>query len=158
MGFTFTVQEAPDTNLPEGSEHTARLDDLQKRTINWKKDGEDKSADVLEWWWEITDSDNENAIGRRIKGSCNAEITKSSGNRFYRWAEALLQREIPIGYNVDSDDLVGLSAKVVIGHRPDRRDPNRIWQEVAEVRRLDGSDDPWGGSPWGASASDNPPF
>jgi hypothetical protein len=64
-------------------------------------------------------------IGRRVKGECRPKLTNRPGNRFREWSEALLGRDIPIGMVIDTDDLLGLEAEIVIGHRQDKKDPTR---------------------------------
>ena len=34
---------------------------------------------------------------------------------------------------IDTDDLVGLEAEIVIGHRIDRKDASKVWEEVIGV-------------------------
>jgi hypothetical protein len=78
-------------------------------------------------------------IGRRVKGSIDARLSNHPKNQFRMWAEAMLDRQIPVGMVIDTDDLVGLSAEIVIGHRPDKKDPNKVWEEVAGVIPLSGA-------------------
>jgi hypothetical protein len=132
----FIMEEEKDLTLPEDSIHRARLQEIKLRTFEWedRKSGEKKEGQVLEWWWEITGTRlGDEYLGRKVKGECNAKITSRDGNHFREWAEALLNREIPIGMQIDTDDLVGLEAEIVIGHRPDRKDPNKKWEHVAGV-------------------------
>jgi hypothetical protein len=132
----FVMEEEKDLTLPEDSIHRARLQEIKLRTFTWtdRKTNEEKEGQTLEWWWEITATRlGDEYLGRKVKGECNAKITSRDGNLFREWAEALLNREIPIGMQIDTDDLVGLEAEIVIGHRPDRKDPNKKWEYVAGV-------------------------
>ena len=138
MSRTYTTEEERDLTLPQDSIHRARLLEVKERSFDFtdRTTGETKTATTLEWWWEITRPmaglDDE-YIGRRVKGECKPKITNRPGNRFREWSEALLDREIPIGMVIDLDDLVGLEAEIVIGHRADRRDTSKIWEEVIGV-------------------------
>ena len=104
---------------------------------------EQKESSTLQWWWEVQSTDEYN--GRKVKGECNPQLTDNPNNRFRKWAEALLQREIPAGMGLDSDDLVGLTADITIRHRPDKKDPDKKWEEVDEVIPV-------------TSLTDEPPF
>ncbi len=146
----FTTEDEPDLTLPEDGIFRARLEEIKQRTIKWtdKKTGDDKESPILEWWWEITSSSlGAEYVGRKVKGECNQKITNRDGNRFREWAEALLNREIPVGTVIDTDDLIGLEADIVIGHRPDRKDPSKKWEFVENVAPTDN-----------AFAGSEPPF
>lgn len=144
----YTVEDEPDRTIPEDTILRAALVEVNEKTIEWKdkRTGEDKSADLLEWWWEITDDRVEDGLykGRRIKGECNAKITNHPGNRFRNWSEALLGRELGVGQGVDpQDDLVGLSADITVKHREFQRQNGEkgIAEELDEVLSITNSDD-----------------
>lgn len=149
MGLVFTTEEQKDLTLPEDSIHRAKLLEIKQRTINWTNAEGPQSRDILEWWWEITKSSSgDEFVGRRVKGECPAKLTNHPGNRFHNWAETLLGRQIPPGMGIDTDDLIGLQAEVSIGHRQDKKDPNKVWEFVDEVLPADGA----------FSLNDAPPF
>ena len=138
MGRQYTTEIEKDLTLPVDSIHRARLLEVKERSFEYtdKSTGMLKTSENLEWWWEVTvpgaglDSDY---IGRRVKGECRPKITNREGNRFREWAEAILDREIPVGMVIDLDDLVGLEAEIVIGHRGDKKDPTKVYEEVVGV-------------------------
>lgn len=138
MGLKFEVEEEKDLTLPADSIHRARLMEIKERTFEYtdRNDGTRKTASNLEWWWEITRPGTglgEEFIGRRVKGECRPKITNRPGNRLREWSEALLDREIPVGMLIDTDDLIGLEAEIVIGHRQDKKDAAKVWEEVVGV-------------------------
>jgi hypothetical protein len=138
MGRQYSVEEEKDLTLPEDSIHRARLVEIKERefTFTDRNNGQQKTGTNLEWWFEVTvpqaglDTDY---IGRRVKGECRPKITNRPGNRFREWSEALLGRDIPVGMVIDTDDLLGLEAEICIGHRQDRKDPAKVWEEVTGV-------------------------
>ncbi len=138
MGRQYTTEEERDLTLPVDSIHRARLLEVKERSFDFqdRQTGETKTGVTLEWWWEVTRPmaglDDE-YIGRRVKGECKPKITNRAGNRFREWSEAILDREIPVGMVIDIDDLVGLEAEIVIGHRGDRKDPSKVWEEIVGV-------------------------
>ncbi len=139
----FVTEDEPDLTLPEDSIHRARLEEIKLRTFTWTdykaKPPEEKEGKTLEWWWEITSTRlGPEYVGRKVKAECNPKLSNKGDNRFRNWAEALLDRQIPVGMAIDTDDLVGLEADIVIGHRKDRKDPNRTWEFVSDVAPTEG--------------------
>ena len=147
MGFKVTVEEEEDLTLPEDSIHKAILMEVSPREINWvdRRTGEAKSKVLLEFWFEVTGSSEDKYIGRKVKGSVDSKMTTRANDRFRNWSETLLGREISAGTDFDTDDIIGLSAEIVIGHRPSK-DGGRVFEEVTDLLPLD------------ASAYSEPPF
>jgi hypothetical protein len=147
MGIQFTTEDQPDLTIPADTILRAKLLELKPREINWidRKTNEPKSKLLLEWWWEVTSGDY---TGRRVKGECDAKLTNHPGNRFHNWAETILGRQIPVGMGIDTDDLVGLSADISVGHRPDKKDPAKVWEFVDEVMPITGGFDMGGDPPF----------
>ena len=148
MGLQFEVApEPPDLTLPEGKIFRAKLMELKLHEFTWTADGVQKNGSILQWWWEITSTDEYN--GRRVKGECDPVINRGTRPRdkFRPWAEALLDRDLPLGMKVDADDLVGLSADITIRHQADKKDPARKYELVDDVM-----------PPAGAAFVDQPPF
>lgn len=138
----FTTENEPDLTLPDESFHRARLQEIKLRTFTFtdRNSKEEKEGKTLEWWWEITSTKyGAEYVGRKVKGECNPKLSNRGDNRFRIWSEALLQREIPVGMSIDTDDLVGLEGEILVGLRPDRRDPNKMWEYVSNVLPVDGS-------------------
>jgi hypothetical protein len=137
----FITEDEPDLTLPEDSIHRARLEEIKLRTQQYvdRKTGEDKEFQSLEWWWEITSTRlGPEYVGRKVKAECNPKLSNRGDNRFRNWAEAILNRQIPVGMAVDTDDLVGLEADIVIGHRRDKKDHNKVWEFVSDVAPTEG--------------------
>lgn len=137
----FTAENEPDTRFPEDAIFRARLQEIKLHTFEFtNREGEQQEGRTLQWWWEVTTSTyGPQFLGRKVKGECKAILSNRDDNQFRMWAEALLNRTIPVGMNIDSDDLVGLEADILIGHRPDRKDPRKSWAYVEDVISIDGS-------------------
>ncbi len=146
---TFTNEDEPDLTIAEDTICRAILEDVKVRTFTWndRKTGEEKEGTSLDWWWKVTQCPlGPEFIGRKIKGECSTKMTNRDGNKLRAWSEALLHREIPVGMAIDTDDLIGLEADIVVGHRPDRKEPGRIWEFVSDV------------APTDATYGEEPPF
>ena len=142
----FPCKDQPDNTIPEDTIVAARVNEVKLEHVTFTKDGKEDSFDKLIWWFEILD-DGPNGTwkGRKIRGQTTANLTNHPNNRFRAWAEALLNRDIGVGFVLDSDDLVGTNCKITVRHEPDRRDPKTKWERVDEVLPGGGFDD-------------NPPF
>lgn len=55
-------------------------------------------------------------VGNPIWGNTGANLTSHPDNKLRQWAEALLNiGELPTGFELDTDNLEGLSARAIIG-------------------------------------------
>lgn len=142
------VKHEEDRTLPDGSIHGARLMDIVEKTITWvdRKSGEDRSSDLLEWWFEIEQSSDQKFIGRRVKGTTDALITDRSNDKFRDWLEKLTGAELREDDDVDTDDVLGLPCQIVISHRLDKKDSSRVYEQVDTILPND------------SSSYDEPPF
>jgi len=154
MGYEFECEDQPDLTIPEDTILKARLTEIKLREFEWTDTKatppEKKKGQALEWWWEITDEQRGDGKykGRKVKGQTDAKLSNHTRNKFRPWAEALLDREIPPGMRINTDDLVGLNAEISIGHRKDKKDPSKVYEQVDEVIPLVGS----------GAYDDSPPF
>lgn len=146
----YEVQEYVDLTIPKDTIIRARLEEIKEKEISWtdKVTGEAKSKVLLEWWWQVTGGEYHS---RKVKGTCDALLSQHPRNKFRLWAEALLQRPLPVGAGVDPDELTGMSADITVWHRPDKNDPSKTYEEIDEVMSA-----AEGGS--GSSWNDDPPF
>lgn len=147
MGMQFTTEDEPDLTLPEDTIFPARLIEIKPKLIEWrdKQTNEAKSKNMLEWWFEITSSNQYR--GRKVKAECEAKLSNHPSNRFRAWSQVLLDREIPVGMGIDTDDLTGLSCELTIRHEKAKNDPSKIFERVDEILPASSS-----------GFSDEPPF
>ena len=132
MGYTTTATEEEDRTIPEDTIVPAILHEIKLRVVQYndKVTGEAKSFEQLEWWFEVSSGEYQ---GRKVKGTTDTKLTTHPKNRFRNWSSVMLNREIADGFPMDTDDLVGLPADVVISHRADKKDPSKSYEEVSEV-------------------------
>lgn len=126
----FTTEDEPDLTFPDDSVARARLEEIKLHEFTYN--GEQITK--LEWYWRVLHtSAGEQFVGRKVKGTCSPKLSNRPDNQFRVWAEALLNREIPVGMKVDTDDLVGLTAEILIGSDPDKKNPLKRWNKVIDV-------------------------
>lgn len=142
MGETFEVVDEKDLSLQENTPYRAQLMELKTETFKWTdfKDKDrpgvpiEKEGKNLVWWWQVYDEDTrhpETGAYRRVRGKCNPKITALPDNTFRLWATAILQRDLPIGFKVDADDLVGGWAYITIKKEKGKND--KVYESVDEV-------------------------
>lgn len=84
----------------------------------------------LNWRVELTEGELK---GYKIFGSTSEKFSVDPPSKFYEWACALLGRVIEVGEAIDTDDLIGLPCRVVIMHKPDADDENRMWMRIESI-------------------------
>lgn len=130
--------EDPPPSIPEDSIHRARVDTITPRE-GTRKNGE--KFVTLTWIFKITEEGPFH--DRAIRGETGSKLTR--GYRMHSWAEAILDRTLEVGVDLETDDLVGLPCDISIRHEPDRNDPAKTWERVDEVMGVSSSG--WGDQP-----------
>jgi hypothetical protein len=79
----------------------------------------------LAWRWEILEGEQ---AKRWIFGDCFARLDQSDGCTWRRWHEALIDRRVDVGEDIDTDDVIGFLAQVYVQHRSyeDKKNNNEI--------------------------------
>lgn len=158
MGYTKDVKEHDGFDLiPEGW-YTAKLLDVTPKPVG--------SGVKLKWKWEIVEGEFST---RWVWGECWDNLDQSDGCVWRRWHEALVERPVELGENIDTDDVINYMAQVRVSHRSYYKDgieDDAHLRTVAEI-----TDDPdavqgvnvdvetLSGQPVAVGAgSDEPPF
>ncbi len=135
-------QEASDYRYDEDTYYPAKLIEVEEVEISYfKKDRRtglktDQQATFKKWEWlfEITGTD---FAGDTVKGSTQAEYNTRSDNRLREWAETLLGRELTVGEELDTDDLLQLPCMLGFKHAEpvEKKDGSGYWFncEIVEV-------------------------
>ena len=83
----------------------------------------------LRWVFSITDQGP--WLGKDIQGDTSQKFTAHPNCKAYNWSAAILGKNPPTDRDFDTDDLLGLPCRVLVGHRTDKQ--GRVWMEVKEV-------------------------
>lgn len=127
------THDEPDIeNIPEDTIHPAKITSIVAKDISWTKDGERKTATLLNWRWEIIEGEYKE---RAVFLTTNSDLELGGyRNRFRQVVETLLSSTIkPEDPPLNTDDLIGMVADISIKYRPDKRDPAIQYVEVGEV-------------------------
>lgn len=176
-----TVAEATLYPLPEQVVFDATLLACEEVSVPFiyksgKHAGEPGEFQKWEWTFLIT-SDNREYDGVEAKGSTEPKITDANENDGFLslarpWVEALKGRELEVGEDVDTDDLLALPCKLTVRHDAPRarKTGDGFWYNVSvdEVFSADSTQTPRApapaaeGDPWAAAAAgveySEPPF
>lgn len=122
-----TMREESLYSLPEDVLLPAKLNSVVTRTIpfTYKKGpklGQESSFDIWVWEFEITEGDYAGlkAWGETEDQLNNLEEPRGRSKLVRPWAETLLGKEIQIGEEFDTDDLIGLSCQITVKHEEPR--------------------------------------
>lgn len=119
--------------IPDGKTLKMRILAIESKEIPYKKDGEDKVWTPLEWTFKILEGDFE---GRKVRATTDDFISSSDLNTLRPFVETCIGGPIDSDLIIDTDDFVGKTVYGLIAHRPDRKDKNKVWEEVKEIFAL----------------------
>jgi hypothetical protein len=120
MGKLVVEEQLEYPTLPDDSIIHVKLESTEVRTVNGARGDWTK----LECTFKILGIQNvqapgdhvdnyANLIGQRIYGSVPYRLTTSEENKLRIWSEALLGRELGLGFELDTDYLTGREARAV---------------------------------------------
>ena len=99
-----------DANLiPEGEVVEARVMGVDPNSFNW--DGE--MVHKLRWAFAVTEDPWKN---KTVRGDTSTNFTPHPNCKAYSWSTAITGQTYQDGDELDTDDLVGLKARIIIGH------------------------------------------
>lgn len=121
-----TKVEEDEYRLPSDTLFPAVLDRVSIRTIEYtlkkdrgtKKAGEKDSFDKWVWEFRITDGAYK---GDTAYGETEDRLTNREDNLVRQWGETLLGREIELGEEFDTDNVLGLPCQVTVRHEEPRQ-------------------------------------
>jgi len=120
MGYTKEVKERSFDLIPEGW-YTVKLLDVTPKTVG--------QGTKLKWKFEIVEGE---FATRWVWGECWDNLDQSDGCVWRRWHEALVERDVEIGENIDTADVENYMCQVYVSHRSYEKDGEEKW--VAEVK------------------------
>ena len=116
-----TMREEALYALPAGEYFPAELNSVSEREIKFfKKDKNgvttNEESSFTKWVWEFRITGGDYA-GMRAWGDTEDRITNREDNKVRQWAEALLNAEIQIGDEFDTDAVIGLPCMISVRHQ-----------------------------------------
>lgn len=89
--------------------------------------------------WKFTVNDPESAFdGRNLYGDTGVDFVAHVGCKPWNWSQEIMATDLPKGYNVDTEVLVGMECRIQVGAR-DYKDKqtgdDRVYNFVKDVMR-----------------------
>lgn len=111
----------------------ASLADVEFHTFNWNnpKTGKVETVNKLRWKFLITEDGP--MKGKELQGETTTNFAAHPNCKAYNWYVKISGHSPAEGEEADTDDLVGLPCRVVIGHQKDKKEEGRIWLRVKDV-------------------------
>lgn len=113
--------------IPEGEVIHARLQDISERSFTYDK----QKIEKLHWIFLVTDEAFPSWNGKEVFGDTSTNFSAHPNCRAYNWVTALTGKQYGVDDELDTDALIGLPCKVIIGHKPDNQ--GRTWMRVRDV-------------------------
>ena len=111
--------------LPIGTVVDVRLTDVEARQFTW--DGEE----VTKLKWVFTVMEEGAWKGKDIFGDTPTTFTAHPNCIAYNWVAAITGKKYAPDEQLDTDDLIGMPCRIMIGHREDKQ--GRTWMRAKEV-------------------------
>ena len=113
--------------IPEGEVVHARLQEVEERSFTHEL----QKIDKLHWRFLVTDEAFPSWNGKEVFGDTSTSFSAHPNCKAYNWVTALTGKQYGVDDELDTDVLIGLPCKVIIGHKPDNQ--GRTWMRVREV-------------------------
>lgn len=123
MRLTVTAPAADFEVIPDGEVLEVELLEVTSKATDW--------GDRLTWVFTVTEQGPWS--GRRVYGNTSAKFVRHSECRAYNWASSMTGDKYEDADTFDTEDLHGRPARVIVRHSPDRKDPDKVWQNVDDV-------------------------
>ena len=111
--------------IPEGEVVNVRLLSVEYNEFIYNGEQIQK----LRWGFAVTDPGPWQ--GKTITGDTSKNFTAHPNCKAYNWAIALTGKDYATGEEMDTEDLIGLPARIIIQHKPGK--DGRLWMRAREV-------------------------
>lgn len=145
MGYTKEVKERDTSILPEGW-YTAKLLDVSPKQVG--------KGTKLKWKFEIVEGEQ---ATKWAWGECWDDLDQSDSCVWRRWHEAMVERPVDIGENIDTDDVINMMAQIHVTHRSYYKDGIEDDEHLRTIAEINGND-PGSILPLSADLPDEAPF
>ena len=145
MGEILVMQEAYEggenaeksawTPIEDNTVLVAELIEVKHVTKNFK-DESGKNVEKMQFTFRVEDGE---FVNRRVRGETSTFFTNHKNCKMRVWVEELLASEIPVGFRLDTDALVGLKARILVGKKvAPRLDGTGEWVDnfIKDVMRI----------------------
>ncbi len=122
-----TVDEGGDLELiPENDQVNAMLTSVELNEFTYE------GEDIKKMRWHFTVTDEGAWKGKDITGDTSLTFSAHPNCRAYSWAVAIAGRDYEVASEFDSDDLLGMRCRILIGHKT-QKSSGRVFMKVNDV-------------------------
>lgn len=111
--------------IPENDQVNVMLEAVEENNFEWDGDKVEKLR------WKFTVLDEGPWQGKTLQGDTSINFTAHPSCKAYNWAVAITGHDFPPGTHFDTDEMVGMRCRVLIGHRTTKQ--GRVFMKVKEV-------------------------
>lgn len=104
--------------IPENDQVNVMVTKVEPNTFTW--DGEE--VHKLRWYFSVLDEGPWK--GKDIQGDTSTNFTAHPSCKAYNWATSITGMEYPPGTDFDTDDLVGMKCRILVGHKVSKKSGN----------------------------------
>lgn len=126
---TFELEESDYKPIPEDEILGAELLSVKVVEKTWKDDDGNPIRKV-QFRFQIQE-DGSTWDGTTIIGETGTTFNTHPGCKLRNWAEALANTQFPAGYRLDTDILLGMRCRIIVGQKPQK--DALIWNFVKDV-------------------------
>lgn len=113
--------------IPEGEVLEVALMDVSEHEFTWNEELIEKFN------WEFIVTEEGPWKGQKVRGQSSRSFNPHPNCVAYNWVKALTGKAYGPGDELDTADLIGLKARAIIKHRPDKKQPDRVWVDVDKL-------------------------
>lgn len=110
MGIELELEESDFKGyIPDQTILDAKVVSIVKKKQNFV-DEDGNPVFKLEWKFEITEDGN--WLGQNVYGKTGIKFNNHPNNTLFTWSQAVIGVELPVGYGLDTDDLLDVGCRV----------------------------------------------
>lgn len=126
-----TPQQGP---IPDGAIFEAQCVSVKQITEKFVDKETGKQVERMEFKFVIQDEGD--FADRPVWGKTSLIFSENENCKLRQWAEEILATEFPLGYQLDTDILVGNYCRIVVGAREyEKNGENKVANFVSDVMR-----------------------
>ena len=117
MGVTSTVQDSSEQRqlFEVNDQVNVVLAKVEENNFMYKEE------EIEKWRWHFTVLDEGVWQNETITGDTSTNFIAHPECKAYNWATAIAGHPFPVGYDFDSEELIGMRCRILIGHKPSKK-------------------------------------
>ena len=133
MGIILELEDSDFAGfIDDGAQYPAKVVNVRLLDKNYVDERTGEPVKKVGFTFRLTSDDAHD--GQEVRGETSTRFNSHPGCKLKTWSEALLGHRLPPGYRLDTDDLVGLSCRVLITKTTKTiNGEEKTWNGVSQV-------------------------